>query len=770
MKKIFLLAFLGCLFAFKATDEKPTLFLCGDSTMANKAPIDAPETGWGMCLPAFFMDAIQLENHAVNGRSTKNFRTLGHWKKVIEQVKKGDYVVLQFGHNDAKKDDTLRFAAAQTDYRQNLTRYIEEIRAKGANPILMTPVMRRKLDESGKFADQHADYPDVVRDLAQKLIVPLVDMHLKSRKLIESQGIEGSKILFMHYGGGFFPKFPKGIEDNTHFSKYGATLMAKLACEGLVEMGHPLRSFLKASPFDEKKLYELPTIYEPVFKKDTFNIGRYGAKNDGNTLNTAAIQQAIDMATNSGGGVVVVPRGLWLTAPIVLKTNVNLHLEAGALLQFTKDYSQFPMVLTNWEGLDAYRVQAPISATEVQNIAITGKGVIDGAGEAWRPLKKDKVTEGDWKRVVASGGVLTEDKKMWFPTQRALLGSTLKRPGVIAEGFDEAKANTVKEFLRPNLVVLRSCQNVLLEGVVFQNAPAWTIHPLLCTHLTVRNVVAKAPSYAQNADAIDIESCKNFIIEGCNLDVGDDGITIKSGRDAEGRKRNAPTENGIIRNNLVYRAHGGFVIGSEMSGGARNLFVYDCTFMGTDIGLRFKTTRGRGGVVENIYCTDIAMTNIAGEAILFDMYYNGKDFADSEKNPMMEIKSVDETTPVFKNCFIRNITCHGAENAIVVRGLPEMNVQNIVIENSTIHAKKGIYCIEGSNIQFKNLRIATTSDETGATISNSQNLTFDKVIFNENLKNNLMLYGAKTAKIRLVNMPNDKILFGEGVNKKIINP
>ncbi|MEN9611862.1 MAG: hypothetical protein RLZZ628_2676 [Bacteroidota bacterium] len=757
------------LFAFKVTEEKPTLFLCGDSTMAQKAPIDAPETGWGMSLPAFFINAIQIENHAVNGRSTKSFRTLGHWKQVIERVKKGDYVVLQFGHNDAKKEDTMRFAAAQTDYRQNLTRYIEEIRAKGANPILMTPVMRRKFDEAGKIVDQHGDYPIVVRDLAQKLIVPLVDMHEKSRKLIENQGVEGSKISFMHYSGGFFPKFPKGIEDNTHFSNYGATLMAKLVCESLVEMGHPLRSFLKQSPFDEKKLYELPTIYEPVFKRDTFNIVRYGAKNDGITLNTTAIQQAIDLANASGGGVVVVPRGLWWTAPIVLKTNVNLHLEAGALLQFTKDYSQFPLVLTNWEGLEAYRVQAPISATNQQNIAITGKGVIDGAGEAWRPLKKEKVTEGDWKRVVTNGGVLTEDKKMWFPTQRALLGASMKRPGVVAEGFDESKSNTIKEFLRPNLVVIRGCQNVLLEGVIFQNSPAWTLHPLLCTQLTVRNVASKAPTYAQNADAIDVESCKNFVIEGCNFDVGDDAITIKSGRDAEGRKRNAPTENGIIRNNLVYRAHGGFVIGSEMSGGARNLFVYDCTFIGTDIGLRFKTTRGRGGVVENIYCADISMNNIAGEAILFDMYYNGKDFADSDKNPKMEIQPVSEATPIFKNFYIRNITCSGAENAIVVRGLPEMNVQNVLIENSTIHAKKGIYCIEGNGIQFKNLRIATTSEEAGATISNSQNLTFDKVLFNENLKNHFMLYGAKTANIRLANMPADKILLGEGVDKKGVN-
>jgi DNA sulfur modification protein DndE len=768
MKKLLIASSLLTLFAFRP-EERPTIFLCGDSTMANKAPIDAPETGWGMVLPDYFTEAVRIENHAVNGRSTKSFRTLGHWKGVIEKVKSGDYVILQFGHNDAKQSDSLRYAPAQTDYRQNLTRFIAEIREKGANPILMTPVMRRNFDAKGQFVDSHGEYPMVVRDLAQKLIVPILDMHRLSQKVIEKHGIEGSKRLFMHYPGGIFAKHPKGIEDNTHFTRYGAACMANLACEELVSIGHPLRSFLKKSAFQEKYSHELPLIYQPFFRKDSFDITRYGAKGNGIHLNTAAIQQAIQMAHQAGGGVVVVPQGLWLTGAIVLQSNVNLHLQTGALLQFTKDYDQYPMVRTNWEGQDAYRVQPPISATDASNIAITGKGVIDGAGESWRALKKEKVTEAEWKKWLATmGGVLTEDKKMWYPTERALKGSNMKRPGVIAEGYDSTKAAEIKEFLRPNLVVLTRCQNVLLENVTFQNSPAWTLHPLLCEHLTVRNVVARAPHYAQNGDAIDVESCKNFLIEGCSFDVGDDGITIKSGRDAEGRKRNAPTENGIIRNNIVYRAHGGFVIGSEMSGGARNLFVTNCTFMGTDIGLRFKTTRGRGGVVENIYCSDITMTNIPGEAILFDMYYNGKDFAESEANPKIETKPVSEATPVFKNFLIQNISCKGAERGIVVRGLPEMNVQNISIENSSIEAKKGIYCIEGDNIRFKNIYFSVTNDSTLATISNSKNLTFEKVEFSTNVKTILNVNGAKSDNLRLLNMVNGQNVLGEGVNKKAI--
>jgi DNA sulfur modification protein DndE len=190
--------------------------------------------------------------------------------------------------------------------------------------------------------------------------------------------------------------------------------------------------------------------------------------------------------------------------------------------------------------------------------------------------------------------------------------------------------------------------------------------------------------------------------------------------------------------------------------------------MGTDIGLRFKTTRGRGGVVENIYCSDISMTNILGEAILFDMYYNGKDFAESESNPKIETKPVSEETPVFKNFLIQNISCIGASRGIVIRGLPEMNVQNIAIENSAIEAKKGIYCIEGDNIRFKNIRFSVTEDATLAMISNSKNLIFDKIEFSNNIKTILNVNGVKSDNLRLLNTATGQNVFGEGVNKKAI--
>ena len=199
------------------------------------------------------------------------------------------------------------------------------------------------------------------------------------------------------------------------------------------------------------------------------------------------------------------------------------------------------------------------------------------------------------------------------------------QPGCYQPEKDKAFYESIKDFLRPNLVLLTNCKYILLEGVTFQNSPAWCLHPLMSEHLTVRNVFVKNPWYAQNGDGIDVESCKNVLIENSVFDVGDDGLCMKSGRDAEGRKRAMPVENVIIRGCTVYSSHGGFVIGSEMSGGARNIYVSNCTFIGADIGLRFKTTRGRGGVVENIFIKDIYMKDIPAEAILFDMYYMAKD-------------------------------------------------------------------------------------------------------------------------------------------------
>lgn len=453
----------------------------------------------------------------------------------------------------------------------------------------------------------------------------------------------------------------------------------------------------------------LPMVATTSFKKDTISILKYGAKNDGLTLNTKSINQAITDCSKRGGGVVVIPEGLWLTGPIELKSNVNLHLSKNSLLQFTKDLDQYPLVEGNWEGTPQMRNQSPIWALGQQNIAITGYGIIDGAGEAWRMVKKDKLTESQWKKLIESGGVLSDNKKIWYPSEKSFKGSKMKNAGVISKDKNAAFYTEIKDFLRPNLMVLTSCKKVLLEGVTFQNSPAWNLHPLMTEDLTIRNVYVKNPWYAQNGDGLDLESCKNVLVEGSTFDVGDDGICIKSGRDAAGRKRGMPTENVVIRNSTVYHAHGGFVIGSEMSGGARNIFISDCTFIGTDIGLRFKTTRGRGGVVENIYARNINMKDIPGEAILFDMYYAAVDpvplTGEKREAPKVELLPVTEETPVFRKFYISNVVCDGAEKAVFVRGLPEMNISDIYLDNITIKANEGIDIQEAKNIQISNAHL-----------------------------------------------------------------
>lgn len=295
-------------------------------------------------------------------------------------------------------------------------------------------------------------------------------------------------------------------------------------------------------------------------------------------------------------------------------------------------------------------------------------------------------------------------------------------------------------------MVLTQCKKVLLEDVTFQNSPAWCLHPLICEDLSLKNVKVKNPDYAQNGDGIDLESCKNVLVEDCIFDVGDDAICIKSGKHKFGRDRGIPSENMIIRNNIVYKGHGGFVVGSEMSGGARNIFVSDCTFMGTDKGVRFKTARGRGGIVENIFIKDILMKDIQSEAIYFDMYYYTKPPVAGEK---LVIPEVSEETPQFRNIQINNVVCIGAEKGIFIRGLPEMVVNNISITNSVISAKIGVQLIEAENIILKNIRLVTKETNPVIAIENSSSLIFDSVEYNKNTNLLFKVNGSRSSNIKV---------------------
>jgi polygalacturonase len=518
----------------------------------------------------------------------------------------------------------------------------------------------------------------------------------------------------------------------------------------------------------------LPVIVKPVFKKDTFNIIAYGAKRDGITLHTKIINDAINACSSKGGGVVLIPKGLWITGPVVLKSNVNLHISHGALLQFSPDKNLYPLVAGNYEGHPSPRNQSPISGTDLVNIAITGEGIIDGRGEVWRAMGKDRVTEREWNKLVASGGVIGNNGKSWYPSAGFLKGATDKSAIMLEPGKPMEAYAEMKDFYRPNMLVLTNCKKVLLENTTFQNSPAWCLHTLLCEDLTLTGVRVRNESNAQNGDALDLESCRNVLVENCTFDAGDDGICIKSGRDEAGRQRGVPTENVIVRNNIVYKAHGGFVIGSEMSGGARNIFVSDCTFIGTDIGLRFKTTRGRGGIVEKIYIKDITMRDILHSAILFDMYYGGKSAAEDPNAKQQDVikNPVNEGTPQFREFYVNNVVCNGAETGLLIRGLPEMSIKGIHLENLVLKSVKGVEISEAANVTLKNVRLVNTDTRPVVMIDNSSNVQLDGIQYTEGADQLFTITGNRTKQISILNTDaskaKNKVEYKSGADSKAV--
>ena len=774
-----LLLFVGLAFR-SAETPKTQIFLIGDSTMADKPDLTKPERGWGMYFGQFFDQNVRIQNLGVNGRSTKSYLRQGLWGKALEQMKPGDWVFIQFGHNDSKVEDSTRSAPAQTLYRALLTKFVQEARQKGATPVLLTPVGRRYFDDKGQRKDDHGEYPGVVREVGKAQKVPVIDLHEKSWALYSKLGEEGTRPLFWSYLNGYYQPnpVPPAKNDNTHFSAYGAEQVAAMVVQGVAEQKLGLMSHLLPAGYGSDAGHyasELPVVLQTMFRKDTFNITKYGAVADGQQLNTEAFRKAIE-ACAAQGGTVLVPKGLWLTGPITLKSNVNLHLMTGALVQFSANRADYPLVRTTWEGEDAIRNQAPISGVDLLNVAITGNGTFDGAGEAWRPVRKTKLNEGQWKNLVASGGALNEKKDYWYPSASSLKGNLAAAAGTLPKSLDPKAFDDVRDYLRPNMLSLTRCRQVLLEGFVIQNSPAWTIHPLLCSDIVVRNVTARNPWYGQNTDALDLESCRNGLVENCTFDVGDDGICIKSGRDEQGRKRGVPTENFIIRDCKVYAAHGGFVIGSEMSGGVRNLYVRNCTFMGTDVGLRFKTARGRGGVVENIFVDNINMTDIAGQAVLFDMYYAAKDpvpqAGESTAPPVIAAMPLGEGTPQFQHFFIKNITCKGAETGILVRGLPEMSIKDINIENAVLECKKGMLCQEAENIHLKNVTLLSSETKPVMEVQNSHNITLENIHYAKGAELLLRVTGDRSKDIKLTDtdtkLAKKDVELGEKLGKKTV--
>ncbi len=470
-----------------------------------------------------------------------------------------------------------------------------------------------------------------------------------------------------------------------------------------VSAENPYKRYTQGLPFT------LSEVVAPVIPNREVKLSDFQADGTGQTLCTEAFAKAIDVLSSQGGGRLVVPRGLWLTGPIVLKSNIELHLEDGAVIQFAADESLYPIVKTSFEGLDTRRCQSPISAVGQRNIAITGNGAIDGNGQYWRPLKKSKVTESQWKTFTSRPGGVLKRKDYWVPSAGYDKAEQMSSMNVPDQELTDEQWEEIKRFLRPVMVSLVGCQNVLLKDVIFQNSPAWNLHPLMCENIIIDGVLVRNPAYAQNGDALDLESCKNALIVNSRFDAGDDGICIKSGKDADGRRRGRPCENVVVQGCTVFAGHGGFVVGSEMSGGVKNIMVRDCQFLGTDVGLRFKSTRGRGGIVENIYIDGITMTDIHTYALTFNMYYGGKSVAevlsDGGGQPVVQTVPVTEETPIFRNIDIRNVVCHHAGYAMEFNGLPEMPIDGIRLKDIVICADNDATFNYSKNITKDNVKI-----------------------------------------------------------------
>jgi polygalacturonase len=463
-------------------------------------------------------------------------------------------------------------------------------------------------------------------------------------------------------------------------------------------------------------------VTRPSFAEREYLITEFGAINDGISLNTESINEAILTCSEAGGGRVVIPEGVWVTGPIRLQDNVDLHVAEGALVQFSGNFDDYPFVPSYFEGRKVYRAMPLLFGDSLSNIAITGKGVFDGSGGAWRPVKKMKTTESQWRNLVNSGGVVNDKGDIWWPSSYAYEVSKDPEKYMYDIG-NMPDRDLYKAYFRPPLVQLISCDTVLLEGPMFQNSPGWCIHPVLCSQLTVNDIMVVNPWYAQNGDGIDVESCKYVSIRNSNFDVGDDAICIKSGKNEEGRRRGVPTQYVEVDNCIVHHGHGGFVVGSEMSGGVKDIWVSNCTFLGTDVGLRFKSTRGRGGVVENIHIDRIRMINIARDAIIFNLFYAGLAPTEMGENPVENLLTnappVSEETPVFRNIHISNINCQGADHALQIMGLPEMPVKGLTLENSVFSTERGVSCLFASDLSLSEV-LVRTGDHPTVTLTNVQ--------------------------------------------------
>jgi DNA sulfur modification protein DndE len=602
------------------------IVLVGDSTVTDSA-------GWGAGFKQLLNDMAECVNTAAGGRSSKSFINEGRWEKAL--ALKGDYYLIQFGHNDEPGKGSDRETEPRTTYHQYVAQYVDEARAAGAKPVLVTSLTRRQWDKTGKIKSSLTPYTEVVRELAREKNVLLVDLHASSIILCEKLGREKCNELSPIKG--------TNQVDNTHLNAKGSVVFARLVAEELVRAVPELKDCFRPDALSGAEA-DLGNEAGALRGLDV-NVRDLGAKGDGVSLDTDAIQKALSRCSESGGGIVRLPAGVYLSKPLTLGTQTTLLLETGARLQATDEPADF-------SGSGSASFVPFISGRGLTNVAIVGPGVIDGAGGKW-----------------------------WVPAEAA----RRKTPGYTLP--------------RPNLIVLTGCRNVRVQDVTLQNSPKFHFVPAECEDVLVTNVTITAPPRSPNTDAIDPSGCRGVLITHCRIDVGDDNVAIKAGKKVADRE--FACEDIHVTDCTFLHGHG-MSIGSETVGGVRNVLVENCTFENTENGLRIKSQRGRGGLVENITYRNITMKNV-DPAVTFTCKYmnNSKGDPNQPTNSQpAEVSRGSERLPVYRHILIQNLDATCPDNAGTITGLPESQIQDVVLQHVRISASKGMTVTDAVGIHF----------------------------------------------------------------------
>lgn len=424
------------------------------------------------------------------------------------------------------------------------------------------------------------------------------------------------------------------------------------------------------------------------------NIVNHGADPSGKTKCTVIINNLIDSLAGSGGGTLFFPAGTFLTGPVILKSNITLYLDAGSVIKFSDDFDDYlPMVPSRWEEVRVKNFKSQIYAYQCENISIRGDGHLEGQGKKWW----------DFMRRINAGQPVNDKWQEIFRKENEIL--------LAKNEYIKGKNN----FLRPPMVTMYECRNVLIEGVRFSNPPFWTIMPSFSENITITGITIENPGNSPNTDGIDPSSSRNVHISDCHITVGDDCIVIKSGRDEDGREAAKSTENITITNCTMLKGHGGVVIGSEMSGGVRRISISNCVFEGTDIGIRIKTMRGRGGVVEDVRVSNVTMYNIINEGILITLRYQPS-----------QPELLSERTPAVRNIHLSNINIREAQRPVAIYGLEERAVSEVSFNDIRSFSKKGILLENTEGISFHDIRMEI-AEGSPLEAKDSQGISWDMV-------------------------------------------